>query len=488
MDVGGGFHFMNSGVLQFSLGLATGGFARPLAGAMDHLKGFIATAIGFGAVIEGVKGAIERGTNLEHLHQQTGESVKDLYELQEAFKAVGVDSSQLPMMLLRMQQAMSGLGRGANNAPLFGRVGLDIQALKRMDAPAQIDAIAQALSRVDKQTATGVVAQLFGIETGAVPFLQVIGSAKEFHEILSKVASDALEYERASRAFAHFDANLVLLHSHVSALFAGLAEGIIPTLDILAEKLDKLNSSGFGRNVGRVVNAIAQAVASGRLSELIGLSLQTGVEMGVAGALPAFEKLGFYLLSAFKTPLEFLQAGLTYVEEKLLEWVVDIEGKLPAPVRKALGFNEGMRDFKADSFQSIFSDEVKRGLQFNVGTGDFGLEDINKDAARQWKDAKGKMKRIAQPLLDMINGLAGLAEADHPGLKGKGGQSQFGLSRYQPQFTSFEKMGFVMGGNPIFDLARRTADNTFRTADGVQRLVNLLGGPAGAGGAMTNEV
>jgi hypothetical protein len=40
---------MNSGVLQFSLGLATGGFLGPLGGAMTGLKSFIAGAVGFGA-------------------------------------------------------------------------------------------------------------------------------------------------------------------------------------------------------------------------------------------------------------------------------------------------------------------------------------------------------------------------------------------------------------------------------------------------------
>jgi hypothetical protein len=59
-------------------------------------------------------------------------------------------------------------------------------------------------------------------------------------------------------------------------------------------------------------------------------------------------------------------------------------------------------------------------------------------------------------------------------------------SHYKPEFTSLEKMGFVMGGlgNPLVEHARETAMNTRRTAELLER---QSGGHAAATGALIHQ-
>jgi len=462
----------DNGTLNFVLGLNAGSFLSGIGQAQAKLLEFAGAIFSVDKIWEGFRSAIERGAALQHLSEETGEAKTDLYKLQEAFTAVGLSADQIPNMLLRMQQALSGIGRGESARPLFAQLGLDVNTLTSMGAAQQIDTITQAMSRLSKQQATGVAAQLFGIETGAQPFLQIVGSAKEFHETMEKVARDAAEFAKNSKAFAQFDATTIEIKSHIAGMFAGIASGLEPDLEKIEERLAGMDLSGIGRQLGRIIKAFANAWSSGVLTELIAVSVSTGFEAGFSVLRGLFEELGYGLLKAFETPLEFLQAGMTFIEEKFMEWIGRMESAFPHltsaanwVTSAATGGKVGLRPnqgFTADSFSQIMADERKNGLIL----GALGLPDIQHQANKDFADELHKLPGIFAPLEKMIQGLAGVEIGAGPEKRGAAApSSDIEQQHYKSEHTSFEKMGFVMKGlgNPMqtqIGLLQQIANNT----------------------------
>lgn len=499
---------MNAGVLQFSLGLTAGGFLGVLDKATSKVGGFSRAALslpGLGAalggtiasigslqaVVAGVFNAIEKGAALEHLSKRTSTSVADLFELQKGFKAVGLSADDVGPMIFKLQKSLGGVNEyGEDTRSVFFRMGLSLDQLKKMNAPAQITAITKALGNLNEEGAAAAAGAIFGRE-GAGNMVQLAHSTGDFAAAMVKAQHDAQTFERNAETFRHLSYSLDVLKNKTATLFAGMAEGAAPAIQSIVDSLNQIDLSGVGEQIGKVFTAFTQAFREGKISDLIALSITTGFQMALAAAPVLFEKLGLLILRIFETPLEYLQAGMTYVVEKAMEGfgkledifrkIVNIlsagieyglqkmiEGLAKIPkLNKALGIEGFKADsfddilaeknaanpkgdrFKADSFSDIMSDEKKNGLKFNVGSGDFGLDDISADADARWKEMKEKLKNLSVPLMNFVDGLVARA----PKVKGAGSpNTNKGLdltttkTNYKPEATPFEKMGFVMGG------------------------------------------
>jgi hypothetical protein len=476
---------MNSGVLQFSLGLATGGFLNPLNSTIGKLTGFIGSFISLGAISAGVMSAIERGAALEHLSKRTDTSVADLFKLQKGFKAVGIDADAVGGILFKMQKSLGGVNEyGVDTRSIFHRMGLSITDLKKMNAPQQLAAIAAGLGKLNTTGAANAAGGIFGRE-GAQQMVQLSRSTGEFGAAMRAAQRDADNMQRNAASFARIERGLVAIKDKAQGLFAGIAEGLAPGIQLIEDSLNGIDLTQLGQKLGKIITAFGEAFREGKLTELIALAISTGFKAGFTIEPALYEQIGYGLLEAFKTPLEYLQAGLTWVEEKFVEWIAYIESKLPKPVRAAIGYNEGMTGYKADTFSQILQDRKDRGLEIGLVT----LKEIGGQANKDLQNAIGKMQTIFAPFNLMVDGLAARA----PKAKGAGAQTpgnsgaalDAATSHYKPEVTAFEKMGFVMGGgaNPMLDLNRRTATGVEKTVNLLTSINRLLGG-AGAGGAV----
>lgn len=519
---------MSAGVLQFSLGLTAGGFlgvldkatskvgglsraALSMPGLGAALGGTIASVSSLSSVIQGVFSAIEKGAALEYLSKRTNTSVASLFELQKGFKAVGLDAEGVGPMIFKMQKSLGGVNEfGEDTRSVFYRMGLSIDDLKKMNAPAQITTIAGALKKLNNEGAAAAAGAIFGRE-GAGNMIQLARSTDDFSAAMKKAQHDAELFQRNAETFRQLSYGLDQIKNKTQTLFAGMAEGAAPAIQMIVDQLNSIDLSGVGQQIGKIFLAFTEAFKEGKLSELIALSLKTGFEIGLAYAPALLEKLGYFLISVFETPLIYLQAGMTWVIEKAMEGWGKVENifhnmvnilaagiewglqkliaglaKIPK-LNKALGIegytadsfknilegkkkaNPSAEQFKADSLKSILADRKKEGLKFNLGTGEFGMADINADANQRLAEAKRKAKELSAPLLSMIDGLVARAP------KAKGSTSTVGQnggldlsttkSNYKPEFTQFEKMGFVMGGtfNPMKrseDLLAQIVNNT----------------------------
>jgi hypothetical protein len=473
---------MNSGILQFTLGLTTGGFLSKIGGANAAVKGFTAAATGLGAVTAGVMHAIDQGAELDRLHRRLNTNAGDLFKLQRGFEAAGLSADDVSPLVFKLQKALGGMNEmGQSTRVMFNSLGLSLTALRQMKTPEQLLAITSALARMDTESAAAVAGGIFGRE-GAASMVQLANSSYIFAGALAKAAREAAVWQRNAQAFDKIKVSMGEIKSHVDTMFAGIAEGLGPGIQVIEDRLNNMDLTGLGQQFGKIFSAVFEGFKEGKLSELIGLSLKTGFDVGVAGLGPAMEKIGYMLLQAFETPLEYLQAGMEYaMTEALVSSKSGLRAALNNYSRLIPGVNLGdtLLGKGERSFGDYFADVKKRGVKFNVGTGDFGLSDINADANQRWNEALKKMGDIATPWLAMINGLASRAPAvlgagDTTG--GSGTASLSGESHYKPEYTSLERMGFVMGGNnSLTDFSRRTAAATERTAAGVAQLVAAAG-------------
>jgi hypothetical protein len=502
---------MNNGVLQFSLGLTAGGFLGVVERAKNSVGGLsskllslpgLGTAIGgtiasvssLDAVVEGVFNAIERGAALEHLSKRTDTSVASLFELQKGFSAVGADADQVGPMIFRMQKALGGVNEyGEDTRSIFARMGLSIEQLKGLNATQQFLQIAGAVNKLNSSSAASAAGAIFGRD-GAQTFMQLARSSDDFSAALQRAAHDAQLFERNAAAFAQLERGLNQIKHKTDTLFAGMAEGAAPAIQAIVDQLNSIDLSGVGQQIGKIFTAFTEAFREGKVSDLLALSITTGFQMALAAAPVMFEKLGYFLLKVFETPLQYIQAGMTWVVENAMEGFGKLEGifhnlvnvlaagiewglqkliqglaKIPK-LNKALGiegftadsFDQILADknkanpegehFKADSWQQILGDEKKNGVKFNVGAGEFGLDDVNSDIQSRWAEMKKNLKNISAPLEAMIDGLVARA----PKVKGAStGLNRNGIgdnlvttkNQYKPEYTNFEKMGFVMGGS-----------------------------------------
>jgi hypothetical protein len=463
---------MNAGVLQFSLGLATGGFLGPLGSISGHLKGFIGGLVGFGALTAGVMDAIKRGADLEALSKRTDTSVASLYQLQRGFQAVDLEAGSVGGVLFKLQKSMGGVNdEGQDTKSIFARLNLDIGALKKMGAPQQLLAIAGALSKMNISGASAAAAGIFGRE-GAASMVQLSRSTGEFSEAMRKAQADAQRFQRNAEAFHALEKGLTNIRSKVQVLFAGIADGLAPGLQAIEDMIAGIDLSSVGEQIGKIFGAFVQAFKEGSLAELIALTITTGFQIGVDALPPVLEKIGSMLIKVFETPLTYLQEGIQYAVEsaahalagnKFLKAVLLVMSPGTVANLNYIG------DPGKPNWKEIVANRKQSGLAFDLGTGEFGLGGIDADANKRWLAAIARIGNIAAPLAAMIDGLAGRARKpvkmpwDENFSGGESLAVRGGKGVFKPEANLFEKMGFITNGsgaNPLLDSTRRIEKNT----------------------------
>ncbi|HTJ78540.1 MAG TPA: hypothetical protein VL357_06050 [Rariglobus sp.] len=398
--------------LAATMSLNASGFTNPLAGvrkelgsALGSIKHLLLAGTGVGAalaafksgeaIVENFFAAFDKGHELEKLSRVTGESIKDLFILQKAMTAAGVDSGGLQQQLVMLQKSLGGVNeQGEPTRAIFDQLGLSIDSLQKMKAPEQLEAIGaklRALPNAAQRTAAAMA--IFG-RSGA-EMLAVLGDPNALKDAMESGAQLGDIYQRNAKIFSE----IVLLQGQIKnkakGLFAGMAEGAAPAVKAILTEIKKIDLTSIGVQIGTIFKAVTEAFKEGKLSNLIALSLKVGFSEGAnaisqvftgmaAGlgslldtlpgyimgslhtlidpdfwkgigklALGGFESIGGALLNLFMKPITYLQAGMDTVVGMLMEGL----GKIPK-VGKMLGLD----GFKAGTFKENLDDRKKNGF------------------------------------------------------------------------------------------------------------------------------
>jgi len=441
-----------AGVLSFALGLESSAFSSGLDRAGGRLLAFLSIGKAVSAAFEGTWAAIERGGALNDLSARTGESVADLYRLEEAFKVVGISADKVPTLINRFNKSLSGVGEmGEKTTEAFAALGLSMDDLKRMDAPTQLSTVAAALAKLERGSGLDVAARLFGRGMGE-DIMQISRDARGFSETLAASAREAAVFARNAAAFDKLGDTMTRIKGSLSGMFAGVAEGIVPMLQKMADALNQLDLVAIGQDIGTLFTGAFQAFQEGKISELIAESIIAGFEAAVVAIPGIFAQLGMVILRVMETPLTYIQAFYDMMVGNLAELLSKIPGNEGASQGGFMTFNDALKERK------------EQGLEFFTqgNTLDFMQEGID----AYWADAKTRLGDIGSGLFSTFKDFASRAPkaAALTDSKGNAEAALPGLGEMKKtNATSLEKMGFVMGGG--------AADYQKQTAAGVKTLV-----------------
>lgn len=475
---------MPSGAINFSLGLASSGFLSALNTAAGRLALFVGGAtsayVSFGAAIRGVGSAISQAAGLQTLSKQTGESVSAIYRLQRAFQQVDISAASLGPMVFALQRALGGISEaGEPTAYVFRQLGLRIEDLRKGDAASQFLAIASSLKHLDQAAAAAAAAKIFG-RAGARDFLALARDSGEFAAALAKASAQGAALQRLAPAADAITKGLANAREQVHGFFVGVASGIVPAIQQAVAALQSINLTNLGKQFGTILAGFTQAFREGSFSELIADSIKLGFDTFVSFAPAIFEKLGFFLIKAFETPLQYIQAGLEWVIERALNpdrlkaWMALAKGDLGA----FAAFNAAADAAGATPFKEIIQEKKKEGLVFNFGLGEFSPSDINADANQRLAGARDQFRARWAAWMGNISSFA----ARGPSLAAASTSS----TQFSPSIlaaaagssaTALEKMGFVMSGGASADPMRETARHTREMSATLKQIANNTSKP-----------
>ncbi len=126
-----------------------------------------------------------------------------------------------------------------------------------------------------------------------------------------------------------------------------------------------------------------------------------------------------------------------------------------------------------NGFQERFKENLQGGVRFNLGTGEFGLGEINSEADKAMKAAlRGLAERYGSLFPAIAAAASGTASPSSSGAPGFAMSSGSG----KPDATTLEKMGFVFSGGSQADYAKETAANTRKIVTWQQKLYEAYAG------------
>jgi hypothetical protein len=451
-----------AGVLSFALGLETSAFSGGLDRAAGRLLAFISIGKAVQIALEGVMGAIERGGALNDLSARTGESVRNLYMLQEAFAVVGVSVDSLPGMINRLNKSLSGVGEmGEKTDEAFAALGLSVEDLKRMDAPAQFNAVIAQLGQLDKGSATDVASRLFGRE-GAGNIMQIARDAKGFRETLAASAREAAVFQRTAAAFDLIGDTITRIKGSIGGMFAGVAEGIVPTLQQVVNLLNQMDLVAVGQDIGKMFSGAFQAFREGQVTQLITESIAFGFRAAAELAPVAFAGLGVAILKAFETPFAYIQSFFEWLGQKSIE----MGEKFGRMIHKAM--NPGSKvdvngGFKAQSFGEIMNERRENGVDYwtpgnNTDEMARQVGEMAKSAAASIKDGWGDLFKTFEGFASRAPKIEGMPTSTTTTT----GMTPDTDTVSSTKSSGWENIGLFSGG-AAFDASRQTADNTRKT-------------------------
>ena len=437
----------NDGIIV-GIGGDTSGLQQSLNRALNHVGKLAASLAGLVSVagtFAGMKNALELGSEMTDLSNRTGVAVESLYGLRQGFKDAGVDAQALGPAINKMQKALASAGAGGKEGNVLRGLGLDPQSLASMDSGQAFAKIGNAIAQLPNSTERAAAAMaLFGKNGGELlqvfmdPNFKDAGNISNTARLLGENAGI---FDKASDSLGHIGPKL-------QGFFVGFESGMTGLLDVIAEGINSVDLSGIGQSLGTIAGNFSTDFSDewGKVmqfvSDAIGLVFS---KEGLSAIMDSFVYIGDQirdvLIKAFKTPLDYLEAGL----QKAMESAMEMAGKVPV-----LGEQMGLKGFKASSMDSILGEVRARGN----GLTNLAAEDSANKAAlgSGLKDRLGdladKLKESLAPVMTATdatkaaNARATAANANRINRQGAFNAAEIGMDNKQPTIAdSLQKVG-----------------------------------------------
>lgn len=513
----------------------------------EKIGAALGVAFSVEAFAEGIKGALEFGETMERLSARTGAPIRDLVIMQKEFKNAGLAAEDVGPAINRLQKALTGVNeRGEPTNKTFEKLGLNINEIRKLNPQDQFAAIGKAIGNLQSPSERAAAAMaLFGRNGGEL--LNIFRSDNAFGKAQEQVGAQADLLGKNAERFAAVSRSLESISGKFRGFFIGVASEILPKLEAIMDIISGIHLEEMGRKFGESLssslNILVNAFKQGKLGELLGLSLQIGLETAANYALGLFssiisslshivdrlfredflssfvvglaglgDNISATLIEAFKTPLAYLQAGFETAAAKLAEFIRPVV----QPIADLLGvkLNQSNEGELGLTFDQRFERDKKENSGFATGLAAEGNQLIDESGAGLkntasdiWsilvkdlhdfqpsdlfntKDLIKQFEDLADVLDVPIEGVRKLAEESEKtsGLGDLVEKRKSGSSRVEAD--RFTRLGLFTGGgsNGAIDFARRTADNTQKMAQHLATLVSKSQATMATGGASWSD-
>ena len=520
---------MGNNLLEFALGLQVDSFLQKIGLSEGAVFGLVGTFELAAKTFEKAFGAMERGAALKGIATTLGVSVSRLYELQEGLGAVGMEGASVDRLLLVMQKSLSGVNEaGERTEVTFSRLGLDIAKLRNQDTIKSITDVAAALAKISPNQATGIAESIFG-RFNAEQVLAISRNLTEFQRGMRESAETGALLQRFGDVFRQVVNDTHEISNDILGIWVAIGGELGPSLhkafgwvhdeikhwgtDIIAimhaanwGELLKLGAEAAFEQIEIQAKA-AFLSATVFFGEVLATTLQSvflhigpmiATAIANAGAIDAAS----WKIQGDKKEQDRDKGMLNRINQIPDDaWFdhydargnpVNAKGKIIQNFDKSFPFDQfqGMSKSQAQGKVRGQIDSANQDIQTQQGTilglGNQIAETAKKDmmdalksiwdsATQAAKDAKdaylGSTKNAPHPLTDKFNKAMDDAKkkigAILDGAQPLGAQDKdFQVNHYKMEFTSLEKMGFVMktGGGAYdamkVDLLRKIVENT----------------------------
>ena len=462
-----------AGVLQFTLGLEVSEFLRKIGFTAEGILGLAGAGEAFRKVFERTFQAIEQAGGLQHLSKRTGESVANLFRLQEAFKACGGEAESVDGLIFQMQKSLGGVNEiGERTEDVFRKLGLDIGKLKDAGAADALQQIISALAGVNQESAAKSASMIFG-RMGAGTAVQLSRSSQEFSQVMREAAPQAAVFERIAAASAKVEATLQAIKRQFAGLFAGIAQGALPAIQQALNLLNKVDFTSMGQKIGRFIFAVFKSFSSGQFGDLLALSIQAGLEKGLFYAtnfaVTFAAAISAALGPALKAAFELAALGAEtlgeqiwrkingFASDTLQRGISDIEARAKKEGRPLTSGEQTsvqiMRQQQAETAQG--ENDMRAGLLENqrarrdeiinsANTAIRGAIDAVAKSVSSWGQAPDTFsKQLEEKVKALSVGFSG-ALSEMGGDSGAGKNLTFSGIGHVAQPSEIEKLGFVL--------------------------------------------
>lgn len=235
------------------------------------VKAGAALAIGFGAikaVASAITGTFDKfgqalalGGEMDDLNMRTGETIKNLVVLRDAFEFTGVGADKVGPSINKLQKFMDDAAQGSEkNNEVLGRLGLTFTDLAGKTPTEQMQMLANGLSGVaDDGEKSALAIGIFGKSGGAMlPMLSSFSA--ELDLARDRLGSLPDVMQEGAQAFGRIEDNIATARAKFMEFAAGLLSELAPAIELATKLISNFDAAGAGMKLGEILTGASKAM------------------------------------------------------------------------------------------------------------------------------------------------------------------------------------------------------------------------------------
>lgn len=310
--------------VSFGSGLGSA-LKNAITSPVSQIGGLLAGAFSVGKFAEGIKGALDLGSEMENLKARTGEAVGNLLIFKQVLKSNNVDAEEAGPILNKMQKSIEAAAESGSLAyENFGRIGVSMKQLAALSPVEQFRAIHDAIAAIHSPAMRAAAAiKIFGKSGG-----QLMGAhfdAKGFEDAAKSLGRQTQILAANSKDFALVGERLERAGMKIQGFFIGAASTLLPALLKFSGLLDAGDLESAGEKFGAAIEGAVELVAGAFLhpEKLLSAFWNFMVERQLEFwnkeanfAVYSANLVGGAIITAFGEGVAFLGAGIEWAVTK----------------------------------------------------------------------------------------------------------------------------------------------------------------------------